>query len=154
MTLNNTTFVYNIGAEYGGGVYAEGDGATIHGITLKGNQAYYGGGLYNDWDLTLTGGSFSNNTAVYGGGMYNEDEATVDGTTFQQNTASTAGGGIYEDGTFAHLFSSRVMFNHAPFGEGGGIYNEDTVTLANTRVRFNTANNCSPALSVTGCPAP
>ena len=90
----------------------------------QGQPGHYGGGLYNDDDMTLTGSSFTNNSAVYGGGMYNEDEATVDGTTFQQNSASTAGGGIYEDGTFAHLYSSRVMFNHAPSGEGGGIYNE------------------------------
>ena len=129
MTLNNDIFNYNFGPEYGGGVYTEGD-ATIHGITLKGNQATYGGGLYNDDVMTLTGSSFTNNSAVYGGGMYNEDEATVDGTSFQQNSASTAGGGIYEDGSFAHLFSSRVMFNHAPSGEGGGIYNNDSVTLA------------------------
>ena len=46
------------------------------------------------------------------------------------------------------------MFNHAPSGEGGGIYNNDSVTLAGSMVRFNTVNNCSPALSVTGCPAP
>lgn len=101
--------------------------------------------------MTLTGGSFTNNRADYGGGMYNEDEATADGTTFRQNSASTAGGGIYEDGTFAHLYSSRVTFNHAPSGEGGGIYNSDSVTLASTVVRFNTVNDCSPVLSVTGC---
>ena len=58
--------------------------ASIHGITLKGNQATYGGGLYNDDVMTLTGSSFTNNSAVYGGGMYNEDEATVDGTSFQR----------------------------------------------------------------------
>ena len=41
------------------------------------------------------------------------------------------------------------MFNHAPSGAGGGIYNDvDSVTLACTMVRFNTVNNCSPALSV------
>jgi predicted outer membrane repeat protein len=81
--------------------------------------------------------------------MYNEDEATVDGTTFQQNSASNFGGGLYEDGDFTHLNSSKVMFNHAP--AGGGIYNDDTVTLVRTVVRFNTVNNCSPALSVPGC---
>jgi predicted outer membrane repeat protein len=150
LTLDNTIFNHNFGPEYGGAVYTD-DGATIHGITLKNNQAYYGGGLYNDDVMTLTRSSFANNTAVYGGGMYNEDEATVDGTTFQQNSASTAGGGIYEDGTFTHLHSSRVTFNHAPSGEGGGIYNNDTVTLAGTVVRFNTVNNCAPALSVPGC---
>jgi predicted outer membrane repeat protein len=100
-------------------------------------------------------GTFTKNSATYGGAIEDEgDGIVVNNSYFQQNTASTAGGGIYEDGTFAHLFSSRVMFNHAPSGAGGGIYNEDTVTLAHTVVRFNTVNNCSPALSVTGCPAP
>ena len=126
---------------------------TINGITLKGNSsAEYGGGLYNDYDLTLTHGSFSNNTAEYGGGMFNEYDATVNGTTFQQNSASVQGGGLYNHTSDTlNLTGSTVAYNHAPAGAGGGIYNDGTVNLTNTLVRFNTVNNCSPALSVTGC---
>ena len=76
--------------------------------------------------------------------------ATLSGATFQQNSAYQ-GGGIDEEGTSVTLNGSKVMYNHAPAGTGGGIYNNDTVNLANTVVRFNTPNNCSPALSVTGC---
>jgi len=123
----------------------------VAGSSLKGNSAPYGGAVYNEATLSLSGDSLSGNTAQYGAGLYNEDEATVNGTTFQQNTATDGGGGIYEDGTFTDLNGSKVMYNHAPAGEGGGIYNEDTVNLTNTLVRFNTANNCSPALSVAGC---
>ena len=43
------------------------------------------------------------------------------------------------------------MYNHAPAGEGGGIYNDGTVNLTDTTVRFNTVNNCSPNASVIGC---
>jgi hypothetical protein len=36
-------------------------------------------------------------------------------------------------------------------GGGGRIFNDGTVNLINTTVRFNTLNNCSPAASVPGC---
>ena len=34
---------------------------------------------------------------------------------------------------------------------GGGIYNEDSVTLSSTAVVSNTPNNCAPPGSVIGC---
>jgi len=46
---------------------------------------------------------------------------------------------------------STVTYNHAPAGEGGGIYNAGGVFPGGTTIRFNTVNNCSPAASVTGC---
>ena len=150
LTLNNSAFSYNKGTYDGGGVYNDGT-ATVNGATFKGNTAEDGGGWYNEDVLTMTGGSFSNNTAEDGAGLYNVYEATIDTSTLQQNTASDAGGGLYEDGTVAHLSNSKIVYNHAPTGEGGGIYNNDTVTLTGTTVRFNTVNNCSSAASVTGC---
>ena len=99
----------------------------------------------------MTGASFSSNHAQEGAGMYNEYEATVGGSGFQYNIASEGGPGLYEDGTFAHLSDSKVFSNHAPSGGGGGIYNDDTVTLANTPVTINTVNNC--LLLPPRCPA-
>ena len=85
--------------------------------------------------------------------MFNEYDATVNDTTFQQNSASIQGGGLYNHTSDTlNLTGSRVEYNHAPSGEGGGIYNEGTVNLTNTLVRFNTVNNCSPAFSVTRLP--
>jgi predicted outer membrane repeat protein len=156
LTVTNVNFKNGYAVDEGGAIYGEDGRVSVTGGTFTGNHSgEYGGAIWNDEGLTVTGATFTDNSAAdYGGAIDSEDDATISGSTFTGNTASTAGGGIYEDGTFAHLFSSRVMFNHAPSGAGGGIYNEDTVTLAYTVVRFNTVNNCSPALSVTGCPAP
>jgi predicted outer membrane repeat protein len=149
-----STFSYNqssSSSEYGGAL-ANASFLAVAGSSLKGNSAPYGGAVYNEATLSLSGDSLSGNTAQYGAGLYTEDLATISTTTFQQNTASSAGGGIYNgtsDGV--NLTASQVTYNHAPAGEGGGIYNEGDVVLGSTTVRFNAANNCSPALSVTGC---
>ena len=50
-----------------------------------------------------------------------------------------------------NLYRQPGRYNHAPAGNGGGIYNDGDRRLTNTTVRFNTVNNCSPAASVTGC---
>ena len=44
-----------------------------------------------------------------------------------------------------------MIYNHAPGGEGGGIYNDGTGNLVSTQVKWNFVNNCSPAASVAGC---
>jgi predicted outer membrane repeat protein len=151
MTLTGSVFSYNHSANYGGAVDST-EEATVTGTTFANNSATYGGGYYNNpEDLTLSGGSFSGNTAGYGGGLANQSTATVSGTSFSQNTATTAGGGIWESGTSLALTNSQVEQNHAPPGQGGGIYNGDTVTLTSTTVMWNRANNCSPLGSVTGC---
>jgi predicted outer membrane repeat protein len=124
----------------------------MHGITLTGNTAEYGGGVYSESDMTLGGGLFSGNTAVYGGGLYNDDVANVYGSTVQENQASTEGGGIFNDtAATLNLGASRVVYNNAPSGGGGGIFNRGTVHLFGTLVRYNTLNNCSPVASVPGC---
>ena len=58
-------------AEYGGGVYAEGDNTTISGITLNGNSAPYGGGIYNHYNALAVRRLAHGNTAQYGAGVYN-----------------------------------------------------------------------------------
>ncbi len=70
----------------------------------------------------------------------------------QENTASTEGGGVCNDtDSTLNLVASRVVYNNAPSGGGGGIYNRFNVTLTHTLVAHNTLNNCSPVASVPGC---
>ena len=113
MTLNNTIFNYNYGPEYGGAVYTEA-GATIRGITLKGNKADYGGGLYNDDVMTLTGGSFSNNSAETAAGCTTRTRRRWTPPRSSRTPRPRPAAASTRHGTFAHLNSSRVMFNHAP----------------------------------------
>ncbi len=96
----------------------------------------------------------SGNRAQYGAGLYVDagSSAALSEAIFLQNSAFSAGGGLYIDTTGdLNLDFSAVIFNHAPAGEGGGIYNAGSVVLGSSTVRFNTVSNCSPALSVRGC---
>jgi len=149
--LDNTTFTGNNGGSYGGAIYNQAV-LTVATVTADGNSATYGGAIDNQDVLALTGGSISGNSAMFGGGLHNFFRVTAGTTTFEQNTASSQGGGIDNNaGATASLQFSRVIYNHAPGGEGGGIYNGGTVNLTGTTVMWNFINNCSPAASVPGC---
>jgi len=74
----------------GGALYNTGT-ATLAG-TMSGNEAFYGGALYNaGGTMTITGGTFQNNSAGRGGVLYIETSAqptTIDGAVFSGNKAS------------------------------------------------------------------
>ena len=85
-----------------------------NGVTLSGNTAANGGGLFlgTGTAVTLTGGSILYNTATslsgknYGGGIYINAEAALNingtdtgGVLIKYNHAKTAGGGVYKLGS-------------------------------------------------------
>jgi len=77
----------------GGALYNTGT-ATLAG-TISGNEAFYGGALYNaGGTVSITGGTYETNSAGRGGVLYIETSAqptTIDGATFSDNTASISG---------------------------------------------------------------
>jgi predicted outer membrane repeat protein len=91
----------------GGGIYNDHAALALNNCTITGNQADYGGGIYNDGfsgSATLE----ISNSAIYG------------------NTAMNTGGSIYNDGTSSGnasltISSSMLTANSARFG--GGIHN-------------------------------
>ena len=152
----NTWFNTNRASEDGGGIDND-YYMTLTGGSLSGNSAPYGGGMYTSSDLVTTGATlFTGNTAVDGGGLYvDSDYATVTGAYFQRNTASDAGGGIYMDGDHTTLQNSSITTNGAPSGDGGGVYNGSgigAVSLIGTNmITRNYGGNCAPTSSVDGC---
>ena len=70
--------------------------ASLNRVTLSGNQADSGGGIYNNFgtgNLTLTNITVSGNTAAStGGGLYTSDPVTIINSTFTQNTSDSGGG--------------------------------------------------------------
>jgi predicted outer membrane repeat protein len=69
---------------------------------------------------------------------------------FQTNTAGTDGGGLYNDGTVT-IASTQITQNTAG-NTGGGIYDDGSTTLSSSSsVYANHPNNCAPLGSVTGC---
>jgi len=152
-TVDGSTVSANT-AEYGGGggIYNEAtlnvqNGSTIGG-TGAGNQANFGGGIFNAAGTTTVDGStVSANTAKYGGGIYNE-EATLNvqnGSTIggvgAGNTATFNGGGIYNyDGTTT-VTGSRVLNNTATYNGGGVFNNRDVAGATNVTGSCIVGNN-------------
>ncbi|MFW6146631.1 MAG: beta strand repeat-containing protein [Planctomycetota bacterium] len=72
------------------------------------------------------------------GGLRNLGTATLAGLVIRGNTARV-GGGIYNEGTLT-VSDSRISENHAARVEGGGgIYNTGTLTVIDSILRGNTA---------------
>ena len=96
---------------------------TLTDCTITGNSGgTSGGGITNDQDLTIVGGTISGNSGRYGGGISSGGCLTIVGTTISSNLSLREGGGIYidEDGQLT-VTGSSISGNVAP-REGGGIF--------------------------------
>ncbi|HUU64075.1 MAG TPA: right-handed parallel beta-helix repeat-containing protein [Dehalococcoidia bacterium] len=121
----------------------------MSGMTIRnGNTSENGGGLYNNGgNVTMTSCNISENEATdYGGGIYRDGgDVTLTNCTVSDNTAygdgDGDGGGIFNRGDTGGglmMTSCTVSGNYAEYN-GGGIYNEDTLTMTNCTVSDNTA---------------
>jgi len=137
---------------YGGGI----DSAIpvyLSGVSITGNTATFGGGIYNAnlGTATIMGGLISGNTAEFGGGIDNWGTLTMSGAGgVDGNNATQYGGGIANWG-IANLTTTTVQNNHAGI-DGGGICNYATLNPVGTSVMHNTpddvvecAGTCVPA---------
>ncbi len=142
----------------GGGIWSNGNltlaGDTISGNHTTTRFGVLGGGIYNgpQGTLTVLNSTVSGNQAWQGGGIYNDGgTASVLNSTVAGNTANSPGmgngGGIVNVGTLA-LHNATVAGNTAQGGfgsAGGGIENAGTFSAGNTIVAGNTATT-SPDL--------
>lgn len=102
-------------------------------------------------DLTVSYGQSqpTDSHLGYGGGIYNEGQLTLQDVNLFFNiagrgTASTPGGGIFNAGT-VYIYDSRVQYNTtldgfgtASAAGGGGIYNNNNMTIQRSAVTDNT----------------
>ena len=114
---------------------------TISGMTIRGGNANFGGGIQNfsSGTVNVTNCRLSSNVASGGGGgIFNSSSGTVNVTnsTLSSNVASGFGGGIFNSSTgTVNVTNSRLTRNRATaFGanspaSGGGIYNNSTGTV-------------------------
>ena len=118
---------------------------------MKGNNANFGGAIWNEGTLTVNGGSFEGNTAATAAGaIYNAAGATltVDGVTFANNSSNNVAGAINNrDGTVI-ITNSTFKGNSVPTSAGGAIYNASgnlstlgTITITGSTFEGNTAGN-------------
>ena len=99
-----------------------------------------GGGFHVHGTLNLDGVLLSNNSANRGGGIYfhGADGGSLTNVTISGHTVSGGnGGGIWNDSTIT-VTSSTINGNSAV--SGGGIYNEGTIDISSSTVNGNMAD--------------
>ncbi|MFL6209512.1 MAG: beta strand repeat-containing protein, partial [Pyrinomonadaceae bacterium] len=153
LVVMNSTIKNNTAGNVGGGIKNGGTGSvTIIDSTIDGNTATNsGGGIFNTTTGTInvTRSTISNNSSGSGGGISN-DRGTVNVTnsTISTNHASGVGGGLqfsnFNGQGTGNITSSTITGNTATTGGGIFVANGGPVTIKNTIIAGNTANNPSP----------
>ena len=124
------------------GSNSDGGGA----IANIGNYEDYGDGNYNIQEayLNLESSSITNNTASKGGGISNiYASATIKDTNINDNRAvgaTSAGGAIYSGfGSSLEITDGSTIKDNSSAYQGGGIYNEGTLTVSDSQITDNTS---------------
>lgn len=141
VTLIGSTVMSNV-AEYSGGAgilnYGSGSLNIVTSV-IVGNRAYgayYGGGIWSQGPLTVTGSLIADNTAEFGGGVFSSGSLFASDSMFSGNGAQF-GGGI-ESRSGATLIRVQLVGNSA--GEGGGMRHLGGVLLRDSAVVSNTTS--------------
>ena len=114
---------------------------TVDNSNFNGNNATYGGAIYNYYTSASAGCTFTNNIATYGGAIYNNYNVNLTdfNSTFNNNTAQRVGGAVYNDGTLT-ICNSTLIYNTAT--SGGAVYNDNN---GKSIIQFNRIiGNSSP----------
>ncbi|MFI5455752.1 MAG: beta strand repeat-containing protein [Isosphaerales bacterium] len=126
---------------------------TVAGSTIESNEGNgdTGGGILNNngGSLKVIDSTIAGNQAQFGGGIWNAGTATVINSTIAANLAGLVnlggnggGGGIASAANSLTLVNSTVADNFTEGLSGGGLYIEGgTATLDNTIVASNTNQN-------------
>lgn len=159
-SMTGGTISGNTATGNGGGLYlavAATLGAASGGavISITGNSAQNGGGVYGTSPLTLQGSATtitSNQAAVNGGGVYSAQlvtlaNATIGGTGLGNSAA--AGGGIYAAASGLTFYSGSIIDNEATTTNGGGVYANDLGFSGGT-VASNSAEEDGGGIYMTG----
>lgn len=126
----------------GPGFYvAPATGATISGVTVRDGLSYFGGGIDNRGNLTLTHSTVSGNSVRVdgdGGGIFNlGGTLVISSSIVMGNTADRGGGGVFSIGELI-IVDSDFISNTA--ADGGGVLNSvGTMRMVNSRVHGNRA---------------
>ena len=143
----------NVPGNFGGGIYNNNSALTLANVTLSGNTADFGAGIYTGRAATITNSTISNNIVSGnlagdgGGGIYNQGgtvsltNSTISGNMAHIANGGAQGGAIHNNLGTISIASSTIAGNSAD--QGGGIYhsNGGGVTLQNSIIAQNTSAN-------------
>ncbi len=125
-----------------------GSAPTLNALTVQGNTATLGGGIYNQGGtLRLTRSQISDNTAQRGAGLYNDATiaSTISEVIIERNRASDIGGGVFNDNGSTPTYDRVIIQSNAVTGTavtnvGGGFHSDDSSPLLiNSLIADNTA---------------
>ena len=160
-TINGGLYIDN--CDCTGGAFYNGGTMTIRGGVVVRNEGINdAGGIYNTSKLYIDGGVIARNFATQnynadtttGGGIYNatttSDQITMRSGMISANT-SQAGAGIFNDGAGILKFYgdndstngtyTGIISGNIATSQGGGVFNEGSLTLSTVNVRGNHAIN-------------
>ena len=157
-TASGTTFRDNFAVGNGGAIDFNSSSGTLDSTVFERNAATGGGGamyVYNVSDLTTQNGTqflFNEASGEAGALWVGESTAELGATTLRGNQAisNTNGGAIFgdSDSYVTLLDRSVVEGNSAEFG--GGIYSENQLTIEQSRILSNTAQQRGAGIAVFG----
>jgi hypothetical protein len=104
----------NAGKGNGGALRNDGGILWLNHVTIRGNRARTGGGLFNDGKATLTDVFFRGNRARVGGGLFNDGKATLTDVFFRGNRAHL-GSGLF------NTSRATLQWRGAPVGRPGQV---------------------------------
>ena len=124
LSLENVTVAGNT-ADNGGGLYVLTSTATISGCRVYGNAADTGGGILLDESngTTLAGNNVYSNTAIYNGGgvyLWYSDGGTLAGNHVHSNTSGQMGGGVAIGYSPGAMLEENDVFSNEA-DTGGGV---------------------------------
>ncbi|MEJ7678706.1 MAG: putative metal-binding motif-containing protein [Segetibacter sp.] len=128
-------------------------------MTLTGNRASTGGGIYNDQGVVnISNSTISGNYASKGGGIASfgssvfgdKTAANITNSTISDNIANNGGGIFHSSGAFniVNTTISGNIIQAAGSGGGGGISTNSYTHIRNSIIANNTLNN--PSNYITG----
>ncbi|MEI6149259.1 MAG: LamG domain-containing protein, partial [bacterium] len=125
--LVSNTIVRGNDAFYGGGVYFGAPGGktgVLSQCNIVTNDAVFGGGVWATNHLEISGGMVSSNCAASGGGLWCVGDTKVDGVIIRGNRATGGGGGIASGAGGSGKMPTliNVVVASNTAGTGGGIY--------------------------------
>lgn len=121
---------------------------TLDSLTLSNGPVSSGGAIWNDGTLSVLRASVTQTSAGaagIGGGIYNNGALTVEDTTVSAGVAQT-GGGLYNDSAGSAVLTRVTIDGNQASLEGGGIFNDGSLTLIQSVVQNNSTTAAATTL--------